>query len=283
MRLQPDSQRLLTISKMNNIKIVTVIQARTGSSRLPGKVLMPLCGKPLLIRMAERVLNARLAGTVVVATSTDKGDDPIEELCLKEGLNCFRGHLTDLLDRHYNAALVYNAAAVAKIPSDCPLIDPAIIDKVYSKFIDGDFDYASNLHPATYPDGNDVEIFKFSLLETAFKEAEKNFEREHTTPFIWERPDRFKIANVEWETGLDYSASHRFTIDYKEDYEFINAVYNELYPSNPLFGLQDILRILEEKPYIKNINSAHSGKYWYDSHLNELKNINEYKNKRNLQ
>ncbi len=267
---------------MNNKRIVTVIQARTGSTRLPGKVLMPLSGKPLLIRMAERVLNARLAGTVIIATSTDIGDDPIEELCAKEGLNCFRGHPTDLLDRHYNAAISFNADAVAKIPSDCPLIDPAVIDRVYGSFIEGDFDYVSNLHPATYPDGNDVEIFKFSLLETAFKEANKNFEREHTTPFMWENPDRFIIVNIEWETGLDYSASHRFTIDYKEDYDFISAVYNELYPSNPLFGLKDILRILEEKPYIKNINSAHSGKYWYDNHLNELKNINEYKNKRNL-
>jgi spore coat polysaccharide biosynthesis protein SpsF len=260
--------------------IVSIIQARTGSSRLPNKVMLSICGKPLLLRMAERVQRARLTGTLVIATSTNSQDDAIEDLCSREGLLCFRGHPTDLLDRHYKAALQFNAGAVAKIPSDCPLIDPQIIDRVYEYFLENDFDFVSNLHPATYPDGNDVEIFSFNALETAWKEGVKDFEREHTTPFLWERPDRFKIGNVKWEAKLDFSASHRFTIDYEEDYIFIRTIFDELYEKNPNFDLYDILRLLDEKPYIKNINSCHTGKYWYDNHLNELNNIEEYKLKR---
>ena len=265
---------------MDSGKIVTVIQARTGSSRLPNKVMLSVCGKPLLLRMVERVYRAKLAGTVVIATSTRSEDDPIENLCAKEGLNCYRGHPTDLLERHYRAAVEYGAGAVAKIPSDCPLIDHTIIDKVFRHFIDNDFDFVSNLHPATYPDGNDVEIFTFKALETAFNEAVKSFEREHTTPFIWERPDRFKIGNVVWETKHDFSSTHRWTIDYEEDYIFIRSVYDELYEKKNDFGLYDILRLLEEKPYIHNINRKYAGRYWYDNHLNELNNITEYKNKR---
>jgi len=262
---------------MTDLKVLTVIQARTGSSRLPNKVMLSICGKPLLIRMAERVQKAKLSGKTVIATSTNKEDDPIEELCIKEGLDCFRGHPTDLLDRHYNAAVKYNATFIAKIPSDCPLIDPAIIDRVYNYFFEGHFDFASNLHPATYPDGNDVEIFTAEALKTAWNEADKNFEREHTTPFFWERPERFKIGNIKWETGQNYSSSHRFTIDYEEDYIFIRTVFEELFHRNIDFNLHDILRLLEEKPYIKDINSRFAGKYWYENHLNELKNIEEYK------
>jgi spore coat polysaccharide biosynthesis protein SpsF len=250
---------------MSELKIVTVIQARTGSSRLPQKVLMSICDKPLLIRMIERVKAAQLSGQIVVATSTDKDDDVIEELCSKENIDCYRGDLNDLLDRHYQTAKKYNADAVAKIPSDCPLIDPHIIDKVYKYFIDNfdKYDFVSNLHPATYPDGNDVEIMSFKTIETAWKEAKRKLEREHTTPFIWENPDRFKIGNVEWETGMDFSTKHRWTIDYEEDYVFIRTVYEELYHKNPSFSIYDILSLLQEKPFIYEINSKYAGRYWY--------------------
>lgn len=266
---------------MNDLKIVTVIQARTGSSRLPQKVLKPVCGKPLLLRMIERVKAANLAGEIVVATSTHKNDDVIENLCKEENVNCFRGNLNDLLDRHYKASKKFKADAVAKIPSDCPLIDPKIIDNVYKYFIDNfdKYDFVSNLHPATYPDGNDVEIMSFKTIETAWKEASRKLEREHTTPFIWENPERFRIGNVEWETGLDYSSEHRWTIDYEEDYIFIRTVYEELYHKNPSFGIYDILNLLKEKSFIYEINCKYAGKYWYENHLDELRNIEDYKKK----
>ncbi|HOU40583.1 MAG TPA: glycosyltransferase family protein [Promineifilum sp.] len=256
-------------------RVVTVVQARTGSTRLPNKVLRPLAGSPLLVRMVERVRAARLAGTVVVATTTAPDDDPIADLCRAEGWPCFRGDPLDLLDRHYQAGLAYGATAVAKIPSDCPLIDPAIIDRVLGHFLDhpGAFDFVSNLHPASYPDGNDVEIMTLDALATAWREATRPLEREHTTPYLWENPDRFRLGNVLWETGLDYSKSHRWTIDYEEDYQFIRAVYEALYPANPRFGLGDILAYGESHPHVAALNSAYAGEYWYRHHPGELKTV----------
>ena len=255
--------------------IVTVIQARTASTRLPNKVMRPLAGKPLLMRMVQRVLAAELTGKVVVATSTDPSDDAIMRLCHDAGYDCFRGSAEDLLDRHYMAGKQFDASAVIKIPSDCPLIDPQIIDRVISYFYNhpGQFDYASNLHPATYPDGNDVEIMTMEALETAWREAKRPLEREHCTPFLWDNPQRFRIGNVKWESGLDYSMSHRWTIDYEEDYRFINAVYDALFPVNPVFGLDDILNLLAAHPEIESLNSRLAGVNWYRNHLDELATI----------
>lgn len=255
--------------------IVTVVQARMSSIRLPGKVMLPLAGKALLIRMVERVKNASLCGTVVVAATTDAIDDKIEELCKLENIPCFRGHPTDLLDRHYQLALKYNADVVLKIPSDCPLIDPQIIDQVIYYYLDNKdkYDYVSNLHPATHPDGNDVEVMSFGTLEKAWKSAKRNLEREHTTPYIWENPQLFRIGNVELETGNDFSKTHRWTIDYPEDYEFIKRVYDELYNKDPAFGLQEIISLLEQKPEILKINSKYAGEYWYKNHVDELKTV----------
>jgi spore coat polysaccharide biosynthesis protein SpsF len=259
----------------DKLNIVTVIQARTGSSRLPNKILLPLSNLPLLYRMYERVEASKLKGIIVIATTLDKSDDKVEELCREFKLNCYRGHPTDLLDRHYQAAKLYNADAVVKIPSDCPLIDKDIIDKVIDFYINNSdkFDYVSNLHPASYPDGNDVEIMSMSALEDAWLNASKAMEREHTTPYFWENPDKFRIGNVVWESGLDYSMSHRFTIDYEKDYNFIKRVYDELYPINPKFALKEILDLLERKPEIKKINEEYCGVNWYRNHISELKTI----------
>jgi len=259
----------------NKLKIVTVIQARTGSSRLPNKILLPLANKPLLYRMFERVAASKMCGTIVIATTTDKSDDVVENLCNKFNMICFRGHPTDLLDRHYQAAKLFSADAVVKIPSDCPLIDKSVIDKVLNYYMENlnYFDYVSNLHPPTYPDGNDVEIMSFKALSDAWENANRELEREHTTPYFWENPDKFRIGNVIWETGLDYSMSHRFTIDYEKDYNFIKQVYDELYSVNPIFTLNDILDLLDRKPEIKKINEEYCGVNWYRNHLDELKTI----------
>jgi spore coat polysaccharide biosynthesis protein SpsF len=252
-----------------------------GSSRLPNKVIFPLAGKPLLVRMYERVKASPITGTVVVATTTNAEDDLIVKLCKKENIPVMRGHPTNLLDRHYKAGLIFNADIVIKIPSDCPLIAPDVITRVIKYYIDNenDFDYVSNLHPATYPDGNDIEVMSFDALRIAWMEAKKDFEREHTTPYIWENDHLFRIGNVAWESGMDYSMTHRWTIDYEEDYTFINAVYDELYPKNHLFGLYEILNLLEEKEYIKIYNNKYAGVNWYRHHLNELKTIENWQTK----
>lgn len=252
-----------------------------GSSRLPKKVMMPLSGRPLLYRMFERVAAAKLKGTIVIAATTEGDDEPIINLCRENDIQFYRGHPADLLDRHYRTASAYKADVVIKIPSDCPLIDPAVIDKVINYYINNKdkFDFVSNLHPATYPDGNDVEIMTMSALENAWKNAAEPMEREHTTPYFWDNPGKFRVGNVIWETGLDYSMTHRFTIDYAEDYEFIKAVYDELYSDDKIFTLEDVLDLLDRKPELKKINEKFAGVNWYRNHLNNLKTISSSQTK----
>lgn len=256
-------------------KLLIVVQARTGSSRLPGKVLKKAAGKTLLEHLLERLDRVRTPAGLVVATTTEAEDRPIADLCRSLGVAVFRGHPTDLLDRHYLAGLTFGADAVAKIPSDCPLIDPAVVDRVLARFLRGDCDYAGNLHPASYPDGNDVEVMTLEALGAAWREATLPMEREHTTPFLWERPRRFRLANVAWDTEppRDYSLSHRWTLDYPEDYAFIRRVYEALYPANPAFGLADILDLLEARPDIAAINAHLAGVNWYRHHLHELTTV----------
>jgi spore coat polysaccharide biosynthesis protein SpsF len=252
------------------MRIIVVIQARTASTRLPGKVLMPLANRPLLYRQLERVLAARTPSAVVVATTVSQRDDVIARVASDAGVECVRGHPTDLLDRHYAAGLTSRADVVVKIPSDCPLVDPAVIDRVVNYYVShaDRADFVSNLHPASYPDGNDVEVVPIGVLETAWIEATAPHEREHTTPFIWERSDRFRIHNVQWESGLDYSSTHRWTIDYPEDYEFLAAVYEHLWTeTRPVFPLEDVLSLLHERPDIGALNACHAGKGWYRDHL----------------
>jgi len=256
-------------------KIVIVVQARMSSSRLPGKVMLPILGESLLYRMVERLKMIRHPALFIIAIPDEPQEDILEREAAKIGVACYRGSRDNLLDRHYQAAKLYNADIVLKIPSDCPLIDPRIVDQVLDFYFEntGAYDYVSNLHPATFPDGNDVEIMTMPCLEKAWKEASRQLELEHTTPYIWENQDKFRIGNVVWDTGKDYSMSHRFTIDYKADYEFIKAVFGELYPKKPDFSCDDILELLNERPGIYQINAMYSGVNWYRDHLDELKTI----------
>ncbi len=257
------------------LKIVVVVQARMSSSRLPGKVLFPILGESLLFRMVERLRRVKYPINIVVATSIDETDKIIEVVCQEKGIEFYRGQLHDLLDRHYQVGLLTEANAVIKIPADCPLIDPKIIDKVIDFYLEHEteYDYISNLHPATYPDGNDVELMTFDALEQAWQEGRRPLELEHTTPYFWENPDKFRIANLTWESGLDYSMSHRFTIDYYEDYQFIKRIFEELYPNNPEFSMEDILNLINSKPEIYDINKKYLGVNWYRNHLSELTTI----------
>ncbi len=255
------------------MKTVVVVQARTGSSRLPGKILLPLAGRPLLQRMLERVRAARTPSAVVVATTQETTDDVVEAIAASAGVPCFRGDTRDLLDRHYRAGVAFGADVVVKIPSDCPLIDPAVIDRVIGEYAvhAGEIDFVTNLCPPTYPDGNDVEVLPLDVLETAWTEAAAPHQREHTTPFIWEHPERFRIRNIAWDAGLDYSATHRWTIDYLEDYAFLAAVYEALWTeSKTVFPLADILSLLEARPDIAALNACHAGKTWYRAHAAAL-------------
>ncbi|HUK21204.1 MAG TPA: glycosyltransferase family protein [Gemmatimonadales bacterium] len=264
---------------MTATSVVTVVQARMGSSRLPGKVLLPLGESTVLEQMLARLAHARLAGTVVVATTTDPDDDDIETVCGRARVAYYRGSPLDLLDRHYQVARILSADVVVKIPSDCPLIDPEVVDRVIAAYLAAvpRCDFVSNLHPATYPDGNDVEVMSVAALHTAWERAHRDFEREHTTPFIWDQPELFRVGNVTLETGADLSRSHRIVLDYIEDYEAIRRVFDALYPTDRLFGAADIVHYLDSHPRVTALNASYRGVSWYRHHAAELRTVERHR------
>jgi len=215
-----------------------------GSSRFPGKTMAALAGRPMLWHVAERARRAKTVDRVVVATSENASDNPISEFCRKENISCFRGSEQDVLDRFYQAAKCNGADAVVRITADCPLIDPAVIDKVVERFKQGDCDYACNILRYTYPDGLDVEVVGFTVLETCWREAVQPAEREHVTLHL--ANGSFRVANVESEMPVAPGA-HRWTVDYVSDLEFIDRIYAE-FSGNGHFGFRDILRLLKERP-----------------------------------
>jgi spore coat polysaccharide biosynthesis protein SpsF len=251
--------------------VVIVVPARMASSRLYGKVMLPVLGKSLLARMIERLGMIQHQAEIVIATTESPEDDVIVKEAEALNIPYYRGSLVNLIDRHYQAAKLFNADVVVKIPADCPLIDPRIVDKVLERFFSNKYDYVSNMQPATYPDGNDVEVMTMACLKKAWENAGRPYGLEHTSPFIYENPLIFNIGNVSWETGLDYSMSHRFGIDYPEDYYFIERVFKELYPVCHRFSCQDIINLLKLKPEIYDINAQYNHVNWYNRHLSELK------------
>jgi spore coat polysaccharide biosynthesis protein SpsF len=228
----------------------------------------------MLVRMLERLAHARTPDAVVVATTTGAEDDAIEGAVTRAGFRCMRGHPTDLLDRHRDAARRLEADVVVKIPSDCPLVDPAVVDRVVRAHLEGprEIAYTSNLHPESYPDGSDVEAMSIGALETAWREATRPYEREHTTPFLWDQPGRFASANVLWEAGCDLSRSHRVVVDYEEDYEVVRQVFDALWAAErPVFGVAEIATFLDDHPRVRRTNEARFGASWYRAHAAELR------------
>ncbi len=230
---------------------VALIQARMGSSRFPGKVLEDLVGHPMLWHVVHRVRQAKRVDQVVVATTDRAVDDPVVRFCDREGIRCYRGNEQDVLDRFYQAAKASQADVVVRITADCPLIDPAVIDKVVERFQRGDCDYACNIIRYTYPDGLDTEVFSFAALERAWNEAEKPSEREHVTPYL--RTGRFRVANVENELPVS-PAQHRWTVDHPADLEFVRKVY-QAFSANGNFGFREVFDLLKERPDLATIQA----------------------------
>jgi spore coat polysaccharide biosynthesis protein SpsF len=232
-------------------RIVAVIQARMGSTRLPGKVLADILGKPMLGWVVERVRASRTVDQVVVATSVKAEDDQIAELCHQQEVECFRGSEDDVLDRYYHAAREYRAQIIVRITSDCPLIDSGVIDKTVLSFLKEEVDYASNSIGRTYPRGLDTEVFTFEALERAHAEARQPYQRSHVTPYFYENPALFRILSVTAEA--DHSA-YRWTVDTKEDLAFVRAVYGRLGAENCSF--EEVLRLMKELPRLAELNQG---------------------------
>jgi spore coat polysaccharide biosynthesis protein SpsF len=235
------------------LNTVSIIQARMGSTRLPRKVLADIVGTPLIIRIIERVRAARGIEELVVATTTDREDDELAGFLL-QGMYCkvFRGMRDDVLDRFYRCATTHAADIIVRVTADDPLKDPRIIERATQMLIDDpSLDYCSNTLEPTFPEGLDIEVFRFSALEKAWRQASLPSEREHVTPYIWKHPEIFRLANFRHERDL---SSWRWTVDKPNDLEFMRAVYGH-FASQPLVSFQDVIAWLHENPSMLTINS----------------------------
>lgn len=232
------------------MKIVAIIQARMGSTRLPGKVLKDIHGRTMLSRVIRRAKRSSLINEVIVATTTEKADDAIVKECRMLGVPAFRGSEHDVLDRYYKAARAFQADAVVRITSDCPLIEPEIIDRVIQAYLEDSPDYASNILVSTYPRGLDVEVFSFGALEKSWQDASKDYEHVHVTPFIYQHPERFRLLSV---TGDEDLSLYRWTVDTEDDLNLVRAIYEELHMDDE-FTWNDVLTMLKRKPELADIN-----------------------------
>lgn len=232
------------------MKVIAIIQARMSSARLPGKVLMPLVGKPVLEHVVNRMQACKTISEVVVATSIDQTDDAIQAWCDQAAVSYYRGSLEDVLDRYYQAAKIYQADAIVRITADCPAIDPTIVDEVVTGFLAGGYEFYGL--SGEFPDGLDCTVFAFSALERAWREARLQSEREHVGPYIEKHPELFKSGGLQKFTGLSH---HRWTLDEPRDYEFLQAIFAHLYRERTPFLASEVLSLLEEEPVLMGINS----------------------------
>lgn len=235
------------------MNIVAIVQARMGSTRLPGKVMRPLLEKPILLHVLDRINRVKSIHRIVVATTVHQQDDPIDRLAREHGYDVYRGSEEDVLDRYYHAARAYGADVVVRITADCPLIAPSVIEQVLEYYLraEGAYDYVSNTLVRTYPRGMDTEVFAFESLHVAWKEARDPASREHVTLYIYRQPDRFRLGSVTYPQDL---SSWRLTVDTIEDFELVKRVIESLYPQKPQFDFVDIIDVLERHPEWRKIN-----------------------------
>ena len=265
------------------MKTIAIIQARTAASRLPGKIFMDIHGKSMLSRVVERVRRAELVGEIVIATTDDRSDDPVEQYCLENACQVFRGNAFDVLDRYYQTARQFQADLIVRITADCPLIDPSVIDHTISSFLNLEsvepgafnpdnlpYDFAANRLPPpwkrTYPIGLDTEVTTFQNLEVAWQEAQHSHQREHVMPFFYEQPERFRILHVSHEPDYGY---FRWTVDTASDLAVVDRIYRHFEPRQ-FFDWLEIITLYDQHPELKSINADVKAKDYRetDSRLN---------------
>lgn len=232
-------------------KISAIIQARMSSTRLPGKVLKELYGINVLEHVVNRVISAKQIDNVIVATTNLDVDLAIINECQKIGVDYFVGDSDNVLQRYYEAARYFNAQTIIRITSDCPCISPNIISQMIESYLIKQPDYLSNTIQRSFPRGLDVEMFSFVALEQAYKNATKEYEKEHVTPYIYQNPDKFKIESFHSEID---NIKYRWTLDTEEDWQLIEKIYSYLYKNNYIFEYEDILDLFVRYPDLIKIN-----------------------------
>ncbi|NLN70111.1 MAG: hypothetical protein GX142_04920 [Chloroflexi bacterium] len=249
--------------------VVAIIQARMGSSRLPGKVLMDICGKPMLVQQVIRARRANTLGQVVVATTISPEDDRVAEVCRAFGIPYFRGDPYDVLDRYFRAAQLFHAKTIVRLTGDCPVIDPRMIDSTVSGFFAAEVDFAANRLPPpwkrTTPIGMDTEVVNLDNLARAWHEADQKHEREHVMPYFYQREGYFKVVVFQHEPDL---SQYRLTVDTPEDFALIKQIYKYFEPSTE-FSLAEIIALLKQKPELAALNAqvAHKDYQEIDSRV----------------
>lgn len=230
---------------------IAIIQARMSSTRLPGKILKKINGNVILDYVIDRLRFCKRLDNIVLATTTSKKDDILEQYSVKKSIDYFRGSEEDVLSRYYYAVKKFKADIIVRITSDCPLIDPEIVDEVIKKHIEGSSDYTANIIKRTFPRGLDVEVFNFDVLEADFKNANKKHQREHVTPYIKEHPEKFKLKNIEAK-GRIKRPDIRIAVDTVEDFKLIKKIIQ--YFNNLNFKTEEIIDFLDRNPDILEIN-----------------------------
>jgi spore coat polysaccharide biosynthesis protein SpsF len=228
-----------------------------GSARLPGKVLEDIGGETMLVRVVKRTKQSRLLNEIVVATTTAQKDNAIVNECKRLNLQVYRGEEHDVLDRYYQTAVVYQFDTIVRITSDCPLIDPTVIDRVIAAFLSKHPDYASNFIERTYPQGLETEIMTMSALSRTWESAVEKYQRTHVTPFIYQNPNIFSLLSVKGEADWSHM---RWTVDTPEDLSFMRAVYERL-GNNTSISWKDVLHLLERQPELVEVNHHIRQKY----------------------
>lgn len=234
-------------------KITAIIQARLGSTRLPGKTMMVIENVPLLGHLVKRIKATTCVNDIIIATTVNKRDDAIVEFAGNNNLKFYRGSEEDVLDRFYNTSVEFNVDTIVRVTPDCPLLDPKVVDLVVSAYRAGNYDYVSNVIIPTFPDGLDTEVFSFQSLKKAWHEATLPSEREHVTAYIVKNPDQFRIFNVKRD-GEDISWM-RWTVDTQKDFEFVKEIFSNISNKEDIFFLEDVLDVLHRKPELLKMNA----------------------------
>ena len=234
-------------------KIVASIEARMSSSRLPGKVLLPICGVPVLGHMVRRLKKSSFIEEIVIATTTNPKDKALCELAQKEGVKYFQGSEDNVLDRVVKCHQEAGSGIIVELTGDCPLIDVYWVDRVIEKFLSGEYDFVSNCIPITFPRGLDCKVFKFSDLKWTAENIDDSAVREHVSLYFYEEEGRYKLGSVKAPSWLNFP-DYRFTLDTQEDLELIKKVFEAIYPRKNYFSSWDIMRLIKENPDIPLIN-----------------------------
>ena len=247
-----------------------IIQARVGSTRLPGKVLMNIDdNNPLLYYVVKQLQYAKRIDTIIIATTTLEEDNKIVEFSHKIGINCFRGSPKDVLDRYYQCAKEFSLSTIVRVTADNPFIDPTIVDQVIEKFNSNSYDYVTNHIPRTFPQGTETEVFSFKALKLAWNGAQKSSEREHVTPYFYNNPHKFRIFVVRHSKDLSYL---RWTVDNQDDYKLAQTIALKI-KKRPIL-MTDIIKLLSQEPHLVDINKEYVLDEGYKKSLKEDQNLN---------